>query len=236
MRASNVIVAEVLEELKALTKPGITTLELDRYCEERIKKKKAKAAFKGYRGYPFSLCASANEEVVHGMPSKRVLVEGDILSLDVGVLYQGYYGDAAVTVPVQAVSGDAYRLIKATENSLSVAIEQAVVGKRVSDISFAIQKYAESEGFSVVREFVGHGIGRNLHEYPPVPNFGSPGMGVRLQPGIVLAIEPMINEGGSRVKVLDDGWTAVTADGSLSAHFEHSVAVTENGPYVLSRI
>ncbi|MFQ5900385.1 MAG: type I methionyl aminopeptidase [Thermodesulfobacteriota bacterium] len=236
MRRSNIIVAEILQELKEKALPGVTTLELDRFCEDKVKKYGTTAAFKGYRGYPFSICTSINEEVVHGLPSTRVLKEGDILSLDFGVICEGYYGDAAVTIPIGYVSSDAARLLNVTEKALDLAIKEAVVGKMVRDISSSIQRYAEDEGFSIVRDFVGHGIGKALHEYPQVPNFVVPGMGVRLQSGMVLAIEPMLNEGGSMVKVLDDGWTAVTADGSLAAHFEHSVAITRNGPYILSKI
>lgn len=236
MRASNVIVAEILQGLRELCEPGITTLELDSYCQEEVKKRNVKAAFKGYRGFPYALCASVNEEVVHGIPSKRELKEGDIIGLDFGILCDGFYGDSAVTIPIGKIAANAQRLIEVTEKSLSVAIEQCVVGNRVLDISYAIQNLAETHRYSVVRDFVGHGIGSNLHEPPQIPNYGTPGMGVRLQPGMVLAIEPMINEGKSKVRVLDDGWTAVTADGALSAHFEHSVAITKDGPYVLSKI
>ena len=236
MRTSNMIVAEILQGLKEICKPGITTLELDSYCQEEVEKRKVKAAFKGYRGYPYALCASVNEEVVHGIPSKRTLKVGDIIGLDFGVLCDGFYGDSAVTVPVGNITENAQRLIDVTEGALGVAIEKCVVGNRVLDISCSIQKIAEGNGYTVVKDFVGHGIGSSLHEPPQVPNYGTPGMGVRLQSGMVLAIEPMINEGGSKVKVLDDGWTAITADGTLSAHFEHSVAITEDGPYVLSKI
>ncbi|MBI2412675.1 MAG: type I methionyl aminopeptidase [Deltaproteobacteria bacterium] len=236
MRASCLIVAEVLDVLRNSVKPGITTLDLERIAEEETKKRDAKPAFKGYRGYPFCLCTSLNSEVVHGMPSKKALKSGDILSIDFGVRYNGFYGDSAITVPVGEVSGDALRLIEVTKASLDAAIEQVVAGNRLTDVSSAVQRLVESHGFSVVREFVGHGIGRELHEPPQVPNFGLPGRGIKLKPGMVLAIEPMINMGGSAVKVLDDGWTAVTVDGSLSAHFEHTVAVTPDGPYVLSRI
>jgi len=236
MRAACLIVAEVLGIVKDSVKPGATTLDLERIAEEETMKRDAKPAFKGYRGYPFCLCTSINSEVVHGMPSKRALKSGDILSIDFGVRYNGFYGDSAITVPVGGVSDDAARLIEVTKASLEAAIEKAVPGNRLTDISSAVQRLVESHGFSVVREFVGHGIGRELHEPPQVPNFGLPGRGIRLKPGMVLAIEPMINMGGSAVRVLDDGWTAVTVDGSLSAHFEHTVAVTSDGPYVLSRI
>ncbi len=237
LRRSNLIVAEILEVLKQHVAPGVSTMELERLTEEEIKKRGAVAAFKGYRGYPYCLCTSVNEEVVHGMPSpKKVLKEGDILSIDFGVVYDGFYGDAAVTLPVGGISDEARRLLRTAQESLELAIEKARPGNRLLDISAAVQSRVEAEGFSVVRDFVGHGIGRSLHEPPQVPNFGVPGMGVRLKEGMVLAIEPMINAGACDVVVLDDGWTAVTADGSLSAHFEHSVAVTEDGPYVLSRL
>lgn len=236
MRRTNLIVAEVLHVLKANVGAGVTTLDLERIAEEELKKTSARPAFKGYRGYPWCLCTSVNNEVVHGMPSKRVLNDGDILSIDFGVFSDGFYGDSAITVPVGSVSPDAARLVKVTEESLEKAIEAAVAGNRLLDISASVQRYVESHGFSVVRDFVGHGIGRELHEAPQVPNFGLPGRGIRLKAGMVLAIEPMINMGGPDVKILDDGWTAVTADGSLSAHFEHTVAITDDGPYVLSRL
>jgi len=196
----------------------------------------ARPAFKGYRGYPYSLCTSVNSEVVHGMPSERELKEGDIVSLDFGVLHDGYYGDAAVTVPVGEISPAARRLLRVTEEALYRGISAARAGNRIGDISAAIQGHVEAAGFSVVRDLVGHGIGKSLHEDPQVPNYGSSGRGIELKPGMVFAIEPMVNEGTYRVDVLRDGWTVVTADGKLSAHFEHSVAVTENGPVILSRI
>jgi len=236
LRANNLMVAGILEELKEIIRPGVTTLELDRYCEELTLQKGAKPAFKGYKGYPFSLCTSVNEEVVHGMPSERKLREGDIVSLDFGIYHQGLYGDAAVTVPVGEVSDEAGRLMQVTEEALYRAIEQARAGNRLGDISAAIQNHAEAAGYSVVRDLVGHGIGRSLHEDPQVPNYGREGRGIELRPGIVLAIEPMVNAGTYAVKVLPDGWTVVTADGKLSAHFEHSVAITEDGPFILSRI
>jgi methionyl aminopeptidase len=236
MRAAGAVVAEVLEVLKVKVRPGVTTLDLEKIAEEETKRLKARPAFKGYRGYPFCLCTSVNSEVVHGMPSKKTLNEGDIVSIDYGALVDGFYGDAAVTVPVGTVSEDAARLMRVTEESLGKAIEAAREGARLQDISFAVQSHVEPHGFSVVREFVGHGIGRELHEPPQVPNFGIPGRGVRLKAGMVLAIEPMINAGGWAVKVLSDGWTAVTADGKLSAHFEHSVAITHEGPLVLTKI
>ena len=236
MRKSNRIVAEVLAAIKDVARPGIATIELERLCEEELKKRKVRPAFKGYRGYPYCLCTSVNEEVVHGMPSNRVLREGDILSIDVGVECDGYYGDAAITMPIGRISEQASRLIDVTEAALRRAIEKAQVGNRLFDISYAVQSYVEKNGFSVVRAFVGHGIGRDLHEAPQVPNFGTPGRGVRLKAGMVFAIEPMINAGGSDIVILDDGWTAVTKDGSLSAHFEHTIAITENGPCILSKL
>jgi methionyl aminopeptidase len=234
IRQSNVIVAEILEILRQKVEPGTNTLELDQISEELALDRDAKPAFKGYRGYPYSLCASVNQQVVHGIPSKRPLKEGDILSMDFGISYQGYYGDAAITVPVGKVSPVAQRLMATTKEALFSGIEQAAPDKRLSDISHAIQSRAEAVGFSVVRQFVGHGIGKALHEDPQVPNYGKPGMGIRLKPGMVIAIEPMVNAGGYEVKTLDDGWTTVTKDGSLSAHFEHTVAITEEGPVVLS--
>ena len=234
MRESNAIVAEILARLTEMVAPGVTTLDLDRKSEELCRQRKAKPAFKGYRGYPYSLCASVNEQIVHGFPNKRPLQEGDIVSLDFGVLHKGYYGDAAVTLPVGEVSDTAARLLKVTEESLYQAIEKADAANRLSDISNAVQKHVEAAGFSVVRQFVGHGIGKELHADPQVPNFGPPGRGVRLKPSMVLAIEPMVNVGGYEVEILDDGWTAVTRDRSLSAHFEHTIAVTDNGPDILS--
>ena len=236
LRKSNLIVAEILNHIKEITKPGMTTLDMERVCEEELNKRKAKPAFKGYRGYPYCLCASINNEVVHGMPSKRVLREGDIVSLDFGVLYDGFYGDSALTYALGDVAEGAERLIETTRLSLEEGIKAAKAGNRLQDISAAVQRTVEEAGFSVVRAFVGHGIGRDLHEPPQVPNFGVPGKGIRLKAGMVLAIEPMVNAGGSDVEILDDGWTAVTRDGSLSAHFEHSVAITDDGPCVLSRL
>jgi methionyl aminopeptidase len=236
MRRSNRIVAEILQEVKAMARPGVKTRELDELAEALLKKHRARSAFKGYNGYPAVLCTSVNEEVVHGIPSDRVLQEGDILSLDFGAVCEEYYGDAAITVPVGAISEEARRLLQVTEDSLYKAIEQARPGKHVGDISAAVQRHVESQGFSAVRDFVGHGIGKFMHERPQIPNFGIPGRGVRLRAGMTLAIEPMINAGGHEVVVLDDGWTAVTRDRSLSAHFEHSVAVTENGPIILSQL
>ncbi|MHB8907820.1 MAG: type I methionyl aminopeptidase [Syntrophales bacterium] len=236
LRASNLIVAEILQEVREKVRPGVTTRELDSLCEQLSRRRRVKPAFKGYRGYPFALCTSVNGEVVHGMPSERPLVTGDIVSLDFGVNYQGYFGDAAITVPVGPVSAEAERLMKVTEEGLYDAIRQAVVGNRLGDVSAAVQERVEAAGFSVVREFVGHGIGRSLHEDPQIPNYGVRGRGIELRAGMVLAIEPMVNEGSHEVKVLQDGWTVITEDGKLSAHFEHSVAITENGPDILSKI
>jgi methionyl aminopeptidase len=236
LRTSNLIVAEILLELRERARPGVTTGELNSYCETLSRKKRVKPAFKGYKGYPFALCTSVNGEVVHGMPSERPLVSGDILSLDFGVNYKGFYGDAAITVPIGAVSDEAKRLMTITEAGLNDAIEQAGAGNRLGDISAAVQQRVEAAGFSIVRDFVGHGIGRSLHEDPQIPNYGVRGRGIELKAGMVLAIEPMVNEGSYEVQILPDGWTVVTKDGKLSAHFEHSVAVTENGPDILSRI
>ena len=240
MRRANVIVAEILKELKKKAAPGVTTLELDALAEELTYKKKARPAFKGYsmagRVYPRALCTSINEEIVHGIPSDRALREGDIVGLDFGVIYEGFYGDAAVTVGVGKVSEEAQRLMQVTEESLYKGIEQLREGNRLGDLSAVIQKSVEGAGFSVVRVFVGHGIGKKLHEEPPVPNYGDPDRGIRLREGMVLAIEPMVNVGGYEVEIKEDGWTAVTKDGSLAAHFEHSVAITKNGPYILSQI
>ncbi|MBW2544382.1 MAG: type I methionyl aminopeptidase [Deltaproteobacteria bacterium] len=231
---SNAIVAEVLTGLREKIRPGVTTLKLNEYAEGVTQKRGAKPAFKGYGGFPFALCASVNSEVVHGFPSDRSLEEGDIISLDYGVYYKGYYGDSAITVAVGRISASASRLMKVTEESLYKGIEKAREGNRLGDISFAVQSCVESAGFSVVRDYVGHGIGKDLHEDPPVPNFGVGGRGVKLKAGMVIAIEPMVNEGSYMVKTKPDGWTVVTDDGSLSAHFEHTIAVTEDGPVILS--
>nr|HID59230.1 type I methionyl aminopeptidase [Desulfobacterales bacterium] len=235
IRKSNVIVADILEILKERVRPGIDTLTLNDLAEKLAYKRGCKPAFKGYRGFPFSLCTSLNNQVVHGFPSKEPLKEGDILSIDFGVVHDGYYGDAALTVPVGSVSEEALRLINVTREALYLGIEQARVGNRLFDISYAIQAHVEASGFSVVRKFVGHGIGKELHEEPQIPNYGTPGTGPRLKEGMVFAIEPMVNAGGSDVETLEDGWTAVTKDGSLSAHFEHTIAITGNGPIILSR-
>ncbi|MFA7404207.1 MAG: type I methionyl aminopeptidase [Pelobacteraceae bacterium] len=236
MRSACRIVAEVLEGLRGLVCPGVTTFELDQYASSEALKRNAKCAFRGYHGYPNSLCCSPNNQVVHGLPNKQQLKSGDILSLDYGVVFDDFYGDAAITVPVGELSDVTKQLVSVTEASLYAAIEKAVPGNRLGDISYSVQNYVESRGFSVVRDFVGHGIGRSLHEDPQIPNYGFPGKGIKLKPGMVLAIEPMINEKSFEVEVLNDNWTVVTCDGGLSAHFEHTVAITENGPEILTRI
>jgi methionyl aminopeptidase len=236
LRRSNRLVAEALRELARRVRPGTTTLELDRLAETFLRERGALPAFKGYRDYPFTVCASINEAVVHGFPSTRPLREGDILSLDMGAVVDGYYGDAAVTLPVGRISPQAERLLSVTRECLERAVRAARPGGRLADISQAVQDHAEGNGFSVVRVFVGHGIGKALHEAPQIPNFvdAGQGRGPVLKPGMVLAIEPMVNAGGPDVRVLEDRWTAVTADGALSAHFEHTVAITEGGPEILT--
>ena len=241
MRAANVIVAEVLAELRRRVRPGVTTAELDRVAEEMTRQRGAVSAFKGYEVhgnvFPRSVCVSINEEVVHGIPSeRRTLQEGDLVGIDFGVCYQDFYGDSAVTVAVGQADAESERLMRATREALLAGIAQVRVGRRLGDVSAAIQERAERDGFSIVRDFVGHGIGKRLHEEPQVPNFGKPDRGLRLRPGMVFAIEPMVNAGAAEVVIKEDGWTAVTKDGSRSAHFEHSVAVTDNGPYVLSQL
>ncbi len=229
------VVADVLAGLREAAKPGVTTLFLDELAEKAIRVAGAKPAFKGYRGYPRTLCTSVNNQVIHGIPAKDVVLKaGDILSIDVGAIVEGFYGDAAITVPISKISESAERLIRVTDAALAAGIHEARPGNRLYDISAAVQEVVESNGYSVVRDFVGHGIGRSLHEDPQVPNFGERGRGIRLQPGMVLAIEPMVNMGGSKTVVLEDQWTAVTADGSLSAHFEHTIAVQEDGPLILT--
>ena len=234
MKAANALVAEVLEELRRAAAPGVTTAELDGLAESLVRQGGAVPAFKGYRGYPSTLCVSINEEVVHGIPSSRQLAEGDIVSLDMGVLLDGFYGDSAITVGVGRIADRAADLLRVTEEALYRAIDQVRVGGRISDLGHAVQAHVEAHGFSVVREFVGHGIGASLHEEPQIPNYGEPGRGPRLAEGMVLAIEPMVNMGKPGVKILADGWTAVTRDSSLSAHFEHTVAVTAEGPEILT--
>lgn len=230
----NQIVAEILFDLGKMIKPGVQTRELDEYAERKTREMDAVPAFKGYRSFPASLCTSVNEEIVHGIPSARTLREGDIISLDFGVICDGFYGDAAVTYPVGEVSAAAKKLITTAENAFFEGIKKLGVENRISDVSYAIQKHVESQGFSVIRAFVGHGIGMSLHEEPQIPNFGSPGHGPRIKPGMVLAIEPMIAVGDWNVDILADKWTAVTRDKSLSAHYEHTVAVTEDGVKILS--
>jgi methionyl aminopeptidase len=235
MREAGRLVGEVLTELTAMVAPGITTADLDEAAERRILAAGAVPAFKGYHGYPATICASINEEVIHGIPSgRRVLNAGDVISIDVGASLEGYYGDSAVTLPVGPVSEDAATLLRVTDEALYKAIERVRPGARISDIGHAVQQHVEAFGFSVVREFVGHGIGQRMHEEPQIPNYGEPGHGPRLAEGMVLAIEPMVNAGKPAVKVLADGWTAVTRDGSLSAHFEHTVAVTSGQPWILT--
>ncbi len=235
IKESNEIVVKILNDIKTLIKPGLRTIEIDDFAYREALKYKAYPAFKGYRGYQHSVCVSINDEVVHGIPkADKRIKEGDIISIDFGVLYKGYYGDAAFTISVGNITEEAKTLIKITKEALYNAISKAKAGFFLGDLSYAIQSVASNAGFSPVRDFVGHGIGRKLHEEPQVPNFGEPGRGVRLQNGMILAIEPMINAGDYKVKVLEDGWTAVTADGSLSAHFEHTIAITDTGPEILS--
>ena len=234
MRAASQLVARILEELAAMVAPGVSTADLDVAAEDKVRAAGAEPAFKGYRGYPATLCASVNEQVVHGIPNRTPLKSGDIVSLDMGVKLNGYYGDSAITVPVGTVDENVKRLLRVTQEALEKGIAQVRVGGRISDIGHAIQAHVEANGFSVVREFVGHGIGASLHEEPQIANYGEPGRGPRLAEGMTLAIEPMVNMGKAAVKVMADGWTAVTKDGSLSAHFEHTVAVTKNGALVLT--
>jgi methionyl aminopeptidase len=236
MRRSGRLVRELLQELSQRARPGARTLDLEKYAEKRLAEVGAQPAFKGYRGYPCCLCTSVNDQIIHGIPSDRRLKEGDVLSVDLGVVLDGYYGDSAVTVPVGEISEGAKKLLRVTEEALEQAIEKVRPGNRLGDVSAAVQEHVESNGFSVVREFVGHGIGRELHEEPQIPNFGPPGRGPVLKEGMVLAIEPMVNAGSPGTRVLDDHWTAVTVDGEYSAHFEHMVAVAGNGPDVLTRL
>jgi methionyl aminopeptidase len=235
MRRAGKIVREVLELVRSKVRPGATTLDLERAAESRLKELNVKAAFKGYHGYPCVLCTSVNNEVVHGIPSsKRVLKQGDIVSVDFGVVVDGYYGDSAITVPVGEINEDAARLLRVTEESLQAAIAVVKPGATLGDVGAAVQDVVEREGFSVVRDFVGHGIGSQMHEDPQVPNYGQKGQGMKLKPGMVIAIEPMVNAGKPDVLVLEDGWTAVAKDGSMSAHFEHTVAVTADGARILT--
>ena len=237
MKGASKIVAEILLELRERVREGATTADLDRIAEELTLKKKARPAFKGYRGFPASICISINEEVVHGIPStRRVLQFGDVVGLDFGVIYDGYYGDSAMTVPIGDISPGLEQLLKITEQCLYRGIEQALPGNYISDISAAVQRLAEANHYGIVREFCGHGIGRSLHEDPPVLNYVQNGKGPKIKPGLVLAIEPKINMGTEKVKVLQDGWTVVTSDGKPSAHFEHTIAVTSDGPIILTRV
>jgi methionyl aminopeptidase len=236
MRDASRIVAEILEELRQCCKEGILTRDLDRIAEHKASQCGAEPAFKGYRGYPRALCTSINHQVVHGIPGDYELKEGDIVSLDFGVLYKGYFGDAAVTVPIGGIASETEKLLRVTEECLYLGIGQMIPEKHLSDLSKAIQTHAESHGFSLVKEFGGHGIGKSLHEDPVVLNYVADGRGVKLRPGLVLAIEPMVNMGTDQVQILSDGWTVVTLDGKPSAHFEHTVAITENGPEILTQL
>ena len=236
MRRAGLMVWELLQELKTRAQPGVSTYELEEFALERIAESGARPAFKGLYDFPCALCTSINDEIVHGIPSrKRILQEGDILKIDVGVQLEGYYSDSAVTVPVGTIRPELDQLLRVTEESLRLAIDRARLGSRVGDISAAVQEHAESHGYSVVRDFVGHGIGTQLHEDPKVPNYGAAGHGPSLKEGMVLAIEPMVNTGKPGTRILEDKWTAVTEDGGYSAHFEHCVVVTSNGPWVLTR-
>jgi methionyl aminopeptidase len=234
MRRAGKVVSNTLAKLQEVVKPGITTAELDRLAEDMILKQGAKPSFKGYQGFPASICASVNNEVIHGIPDERILNEGDIVSIDCGAYLDGYHGDAARTIPVGRVSEEAHRLIKITQESFFEGIRKALVGNRLTDISHAIQVLVENEGFSVVRSYVGHGIGKDMHEDPEVPNYGNPGRGPKLSAGMMLAIEPMVNTGSYHVKTLENGWTVVTVDGGLSAHYENTVAILDNGPEILT--
>ncbi len=237
MRKASAIVAEALLAIKRFVSPGITTKDIEQIAEDVIRTRGGRPAFKGYRGYPASVCVSVNDTVVHGIPSSReVLKSGDIVSVDLGVIYKGYIGDAAITLPVGEISPEARRLLEVTEKALYIGIDKARVNNRVSDISHAIQSFVESNGYSVVRSFVGHGVGKSLHEDPQIPNFGPPGKGPKLKSGMTIAIEPMVNVGRYEVKVMDDGWTAKTVDGSLSAHFEHTVLIKKKGPEILTKL
>jgi methionyl aminopeptidase len=236
MTRAGCIVGEVLESIKGMIQTGMTTKEIEVFADGRIRALGGKPAFKGYRGYPASICTSVNEEVVHGIPSSRRLKDGDIISIDLGVYYDGFYGDGAFTAAVGKIDQETAALLRITEEALTLGIENAIEGRRISDISFAIQSHAEKHGLSVVRTFVGHGIGRELHEEPQIPNYGPPGKGPRLKRGMTLAIEPMVNAGSGEVRILGDGWTAVTTDGKKSAHFEHTVLITAEKPEILTKI
>ena len=234
MRKSGLIVGEVLKQIKKLIRPGVRTIDLDRFAEDLIKSKGSRPAFKDYKGYPSTICASINEEIVHGIPGNRTLKKGDIITVDVGAELEGYFADAAFTYAVDGIDDESERLMRVTKTSLEKALQNTYAGKRISDISCAIQEHVESNGFNVIRAFVGHGIGSHLHELPEIPNFGIKDTGPRLENGMVLAIEPMVSAGSHEAKILQDGWTAVTADKSRVAHFEHTIAITEEGPEVLT--
>src|SRR5436190_13413150 len=236
MRAAGRLVGEVLQELRRMVAPGITTLEVDAAAEKMIRDAGAHPTFKGYNGFPFSICASVNEQVVHGFPSEYQLKEGDIFSIDVGATLDGFVGDTATTVAVGEVSEDRARLVRVTEECLQLAIDQCRAGNHLGDIGFAVQSHAEAHGYSIVRDYVGHGIGRRMHEDPQIPNYGKPGKGPKIKKGYVFALEPMVNMGSLHTKTLKDGWTVVTIDGQPSAHFEHTVAITEEGPEVLTKV
>ena len=236
LKRSGEILALVMQKLQNSLRSGMTTLDIDLLSAELIRKEKALAAFKGYQGFPGTACISVNEEIVHGIPGSRVIIEGDIVSIDLGVNYEGFFSDMAVTLPVGKVDADRLKLIAVTKQSLDIGIQQARVGNYLTDISHSIQSFVEGQGFSIVRQFVGHGIGVALHEEPEIPNYGQPGLGPRLKSGMVLAIEPMINLGNWECEILENGWTAVTADGTPSAHFEHTVAVTDKGPVILTKL
>lgn len=236
LKRSGVILASVMQKLQVRLEAGMTTLDIDLLCEQLIRKEKALAAFKNYKGFPGTACISVNEEIVHGIPGPRVILDGDIVSIDLGVNYEGFFSDMAVTLPVGKVEETRLKLIAVAKQSLDIGIKQALVGNYLTDISHSIQSFVEENGFSVVRQFVGHGIGTALHEEPEIPNFGKPGLGPRLENGMVLAIEPMINLGGWECQIIENGWTAVTKDGSVSAHFEHTVAVTNKGPVILTKL
>ena len=236
MRAAGQLVGRVLQELRAMVAPGITTLEVDRAAEKMIRDAGAEPTFKGYNGFPFSICASVNEQVVHGFPSQYELKQGDIFSIDVGATLEGFVGDTATTVAVGTVSEDCLRLMRITEECLELAIGACRAGNHLGDIGFAVQSHAEAQGYSIVRDYVGHGIGRQMHEDPQIPNYGKPGKGPKIKSGYVFALEPMVNMGSLHTKTLKDGWTVVTVDGQPSAHFEHTVAITEEGPEVLTRV
>ena len=236
MRAAGQLVGQVLSHLRTLVKPGVTTMEVDRAAEKMIRDAGALPTFKGYNGFPYSICASVNEQIVHGFPSNYRLQEGDIFSIDVGVTLEGFVGDTATTVPVGTVSEDRLKLIRVTEECLERAIEQCRAGKHLGDIGWAVQEHAEANGYTIVRDYVGHGIGRRMHEDPQIPNYGRPGLGQKIKAGYVFAVEPMVNLGSHHTKVLADGWTVVTVDGQPSAHVEHTIAITEEGPEVLTLV